>query len=133
LGLRGSAHVIIISPHCWLYQVLQVAREPMTRCAKFVRLCALGLMLILSVAANCASESYDPDPYDNIPPVTVDFEYLTPHITTAPSRHEDVARSMTSATQRVIPHSSRDLQVISVSLPNYATQASFLFALPLRR
>lgn len=40
----------------------------------------LGLMFCLAVTAACSCDSYDPDPYDNIPPVvTVEFNYLIPH------------------------------------------------------
>ena len=39
----------------------------------------LGLMFFLAGTASCWSDSYDPDPYDNIPPVvTVDFSYVVP-------------------------------------------------------
>jgi hypothetical protein len=35
---------------------------------------------MLAVTAACSCDSYDPDPYDNIPPVvTVEFNYLVPH------------------------------------------------------
>ena len=39
----------------------------------------LGLMLFLAGAAFCSCDSYDPDPYDDIPPVvTVEFNYVVP-------------------------------------------------------
>ena len=39
----------------------------------------LGLMLFLAGTAFCSSDSYDPDPYDDIPPVvTVEFNYVVP-------------------------------------------------------
>lgn len=39
----------------------------------------LGLMFFLAGTACCWSDSYDPDPYDDIPPVvTVDFNYVVP-------------------------------------------------------
>jgi|SRR5579864_855467 len=38
-----------------------------------------GLMFFLAGTASCWSDSYDPDPYDDIPPVvTVDFNYVVP-------------------------------------------------------
>ncbi len=41
----------------------------------------LGLMFFLAVTAACSCDSYDPDPYDNIPPVvTVEFNYLVPQV-----------------------------------------------------
>ena len=39
----------------------------------------LGLMFFLAGTACCWSDSYDPDPYDDVPPlVTVDFNYVVP-------------------------------------------------------
>jgi hypothetical protein len=39
----------------------------------------LGLMFFLAGGTICWSDSYDPDPYDDIPPVvTVDFNYVVP-------------------------------------------------------
>lgn len=36
-------------------------------------------MLFLAGTALCATDSYDPNPYDDIPPVvTVDFNYVVP-------------------------------------------------------
>jgi len=105
----------------------------MNGCAKLVRLCALGLMLILSVAANCTSESYDPDPYDDVPPVTVDFEYLTPHITTAPSRRDDIVQLTAVGFNDVASVSFRDLQIIGTVLPDFFPRPSMLSSLPLLR
>lgn len=40
----------------------------------------LGLMFFLAGASCCWSDSYDPNPYDDIPPVvTVDFNYVVPN------------------------------------------------------
>ena len=40
----------------------------------------LGLMFVLAVTAACSCDSYDPNPYDDIPPVvTVEFNYVVPH------------------------------------------------------
>ena len=39
----------------------------------------LGLMFFLAGTSCCWSDSYDPDPYDDIPPVVrVDFNYVVP-------------------------------------------------------
>src|SRR5262249_46485367 len=44
-----------------------------------VRTAVFGLMFFLAVTASCSSDSYDPDPYDDQPPVvTVDFNYVVP-------------------------------------------------------
>jgi len=46
---------------------------------RFVRLVVLGLMFFLATTAPCSSNSYDPDPYDDTPPVvTVEFNYVVP-------------------------------------------------------
>jgi hypothetical protein len=37
-------------------------------------------MVFLAGAAPCSSDSYDPDPYDDVPPVvTVEFNYVVPN------------------------------------------------------
>ncbi len=105
----------------------------MNRWAKFVRRCALGLMFLLSVAANCTSESYDPDPYDATPPVTVNFEYLTPHITTAPSRRDDIGNSAIAHFQRLQQTFFRNALVFAVFYSDLSTPKSILVSLPLRR
>jgi hypothetical protein len=39
----------------------------------------LACMVFLAGAALCSSDSYDPDPYDDTPPVvTVEFNYVVP-------------------------------------------------------
>jgi hypothetical protein len=43
----------------------------------------LGLMFFLAGTSCCWSNSYDPDPYDDIPPiVSVDFHYVVPSVVT---------------------------------------------------
>src|SRR5436309_14737952 len=44
-----------------------------------LRCIVLGLMFFLAGTASSRCDSYDPDPYDDIPPVvTVDFNYVVP-------------------------------------------------------
>src|SRR5436305_5257726 len=44
-----------------------------------LRCIVFGLMFFLAGTASCRCDSYDPDPYDDIPPVvTVDFNYVVP-------------------------------------------------------
>jgi hypothetical protein len=44
-----------------------------------VRAIVLALMFFLAAAAPCSSNSYDPDPYDDMPPVvSVEFNYVVP-------------------------------------------------------
>ncbi|HEY2498849.1 MAG TPA: hypothetical protein VGK24_17440 [Candidatus Angelobacter sp.] len=46
---------------------------------KIVRGMVLGLMFFLAGTAYCSCDSYDPDPYDDIPPVvTVEYNYVVP-------------------------------------------------------
>jgi len=46
---------------------------------RFARSVVLGLMFFLAVTAPCSSNSYDPDPYYDVPPVvTVEFNYVVP-------------------------------------------------------
>jgi len=46
---------------------------------KWIRGLLLGCMVLLAGTASCSCDSYDPDPYDDVPPVvTVDFNYVVP-------------------------------------------------------
>ena len=46
---------------------------------RWIRGFVLGCMVLLAGTASCSCDSYDPDPYDNIPPVvTVEFNYVVP-------------------------------------------------------
>jgi hypothetical protein len=46
---------------------------------RFVRASVLGLMFFLAMTAACSTDSYDPNPYDDTPPVvTVEFNYVVP-------------------------------------------------------
>jgi hypothetical protein len=46
---------------------------------RLLRGMVLGLMCLLAGTANCSSDSYDPNPYDDAPPVvTVEFNYVVP-------------------------------------------------------
>ena len=50
---------------------------------KFMRRITFGLMFFLAGTSCCWSDSYDPDPYDDTPPVvTVDFNYVVPNVVT---------------------------------------------------
>ena len=43
------------------------------------RVFVLGLMFFLAGTAFCSCDAYDPDPYDDVPPlVVVEFNYLLP-------------------------------------------------------
>src|SRR5689334_19198116 len=46
---------------------------------KWIRGLLLGCMVMLAGTASCSCDRYDPDPYDDVPPVvTVDFNYVVP-------------------------------------------------------
>ena len=46
---------------------------------KWLRGLVLGCMILLAGTASCSCDSYDPDPYDDTPPVvTVEFNYVVP-------------------------------------------------------
>ncbi len=46
---------------------------------RWLRGLVLGCMVLLAGTASCSCDSYDPDPYDDIPPiVTVEFNYVVP-------------------------------------------------------
>src|SRR5215467_8436875 len=49
------------------------------RVHRLLRGTILGLMCLLAGTANCSCDSYDPNPYDDAPPVvTVEFNYVVP-------------------------------------------------------
>jgi len=46
---------------------------------RWIRGFVLGCMVLLAGTASCSCDSYDPDPYDDVPPVvTVEFNYVVP-------------------------------------------------------
>lgn len=52
---------------------------------KSLRSTILGLMFFLAATACCWSDSYDPNPYDDIPPVvSVEFNYVVPSLVSVP-------------------------------------------------
>jgi hypothetical protein len=78
---------------------------------RLVRSTVLGLMFFLAATACCWCDSYDPDPYDDVPSVvTVEFNYVVPTRVSVrrPSAQNQNARAVyaaASARQRpvVIP------------------------------
>ena len=56
---------------------------------KIVRRIVLGLMFFLAGTAYCSCDSYDPDPYDDTPPVvTVEYNYVVPNqVSIRPQSH----------------------------------------------
>lgn len=88
------------------------------------RATVLGLMFILAVAAACTTDSYDPNPYDDIPPVvTVHYNYLLPKLENANSfksqstNPTDVSRSVIEQQQApALALALLETQVIPASL-----------------
>ncbi len=49
------------------------------RAHRWIHGLVLGCMILLAGTASCSCDSYDPDPYDDVPPVvTVEFNYVVP-------------------------------------------------------
>lgn len=61
----------------------------MDRLGKYLRRATLSLMFLLTVGANCFCASYDSDPYDDTPPVTLEFNFVKPPaVATHSGRHK---------------------------------------------
>jgi hypothetical protein len=77
---------------------------------RILRGVVLGLMFLLAAAASCSCDRYDPDPYDDIPPVvTVDFNYVVPH-------GVNLRRSLQAGNRLQAPSSSHSSQVTMVGV-----------------
>ena len=102
---------------------------------KIGRATVLGLMFFLAVAAACTTDSYDPNPYDDIPPVvTVHYNYVLPKLENVSSfksqstNPTDVSRSVIEQQQApALALALLEAQVIPASL------ISPQMAIPLRR
>lgn len=74
----------------------------------------LGLMFFLAATASCWSDSYDPDPYDDIPPVvTVDFNYVVPS-------------QVTGHTLNIHVKAPQGIAIKTGQLPSFASPQSFI-------
>jgi len=104
---------------------------------RIIRATVLGLMFFLAVTSACTTDSYDPDPYDDTPPVvTVEYNYLLPNLL-------DVRRPNAQAKVRQIASFSAmaplqtAIQSIPTALEAQATPALLMgapqLAIPLRR
>ena len=102
---------------------------------RFVRGIVLGLMFFLAGTACCWSDSYDPNPYDDIPPVvSVEFNYVIPNLVSVPRpavqiKHVHAANFAVTGEQEIafIP----TLADSHVELPS--TQSPCHMVIPLRR
>ena len=101
---------------------------------RLARYVVLGLMFFLAVTAPCSSDSYDPDPYDDVPPVvTVEFNYVVPSAisirqSSAPSRSRHKATVLDAALSGAVLSALAENR----SVPDLA-QGSPVLVVPLRR
>lgn len=102
---------------------------------RMLRGVVLGLMFFLAGTACCWSDSYDPDPYDDIPPVvTVEFNYVVPSPVTV-----NAPRIQVKSPQRIAVSFDR-LQDIAIPQRFFSNPATSLLiqsttdlVIPLRR
>jgi hypothetical protein len=72
---------------------------------RYLRGVVLGLMLFLAGTAFCSTDSYDPNPYDDIPPiVTVEFNYVVP----GQLSHAIIRTAFTSSSEHAFGYVERD-------------------------
>jgi len=104
---------------------------------RIIRATVLGLMFFLAVTSACTTDSYDPDPYDDTPPVvTVEYNYLLPNL-----QHSQGTTAQAKARQAASFSATAQLQTATQSIPAtleaQATPALLLGApqvvIPLRR
>ena len=104
---------------------------------RIIRATILGLMFFLAVTTACTTDSYDPDPYDDTPPVvTVEYNYLLPNLLDVRSPNAQAkVRQLPSFSTTAQPKSATHL--IPAILEAEATPALLMgapqLAIPLRR
>lgn len=62
-------------------------------------------MFLLAAGASCFCDSYDPDPWDDTPPVTVDFNFVKPQVISTQVSHDKTQRGAIGASDLL--HSAR--------------------------
>ena len=82
---------------------------------RLLRGTVLGLMCLLAGTASCSCDSYDPNPYDDSPPVVVEYSYVVPSGVTV---------------RRPGTHVSYPPQIVSPSYASNATTVSVLALAP---
>ncbi len=88
----------------------------MSRLLRISRGAVLGLMFMLAGSAPCWCDSYDPDPYDDIPPiVSVEFHCL-------PSSGVAVSRSQAQAAKQPHHLSTVSSAIVTVANPQALPQ-----------
>lgn len=94
----------------------------------------MSLMFLLTVGASCSSDSYDPDPWDDTPPVvTVDFNFVKPPVVSTQDSQEKTLRGAISVAFLQAPRISREPEMVAACaiIPNQAQPGTPLFS-PLR-
>src|SRR5262249_12250132 len=104
---------------------------------RIARATVLGLMFFLAATAACTSDSYDPNPYDDIPPVvTVQFNYIVPsRVSVRRPNAQAKVRHNTSFSVTTVPQATA--ASVAAVLEAQATPALLMGApqvvIPLRR
>jgi len=101
---------------------------------RFVRASVLGLMFFLAMTAACSTDSYDPDPYDDTPPVvTVEFNYVVPsRVSLKKPTNQIKARQETALTTRVQPVTTASTTPLASVVTPALQKASPQLVIPLR-
>jgi hypothetical protein len=98
----------------------------------YLRRLALSLMLLLSVAASCTSDSYDDNPYDDTPPVTVDFNFVKPQVVTAPAVQNELSKTLVSSVAALEQPSLETRLVLDFVITDSRPRNMVSFVTPLR-
>lgn len=93
----------------------------------------LSMMFLLTVGATCFSDSYDADPYDDVPPITVEFSFVsTPAVSIQGVQLKTTRNSISLANKHAAHHSAKlSMLAASASIPEAAHPGTPLFS-PLR-
>ena len=102
---------------------------------RFVRAIVLGLMFFLAVTASCSTDSYDPDPYDNTPPVvSIEFNYVIPsRVSLRRPGAQAKSRQHAAFRMNVAPASLVPVVLLEPSTVPAMQQGSPQLVMPLRR
>ncbi len=104
---------------------------------RIIRATVLGLMFFLAMTAACSTDSYDPNPYDDIPPVvTVEFNYVVPNRVSVrrPNAQAKIRRHGSgSVTVQLLAASALTPAFLDAQATSMLLMGSPQLAIPLRR
>lgn len=103
---------------------------------RIIRATVLGLMFFLAMTAACSTDSYDPNPYDDIPPVvTVEYNYLVPSRVSVrcPNVQAKIRRRGVSSVAAVLQASASKPALFEAQATPALQLGSPQSAIPLRR